>query len=134
MHDFEKQKWTYVLTNKRILTINFDLLGTESIGWDRIERFMVKNGEFIIDADVYHRSLSEVFVEYEQDSEIIEKELEKVMPFIWEEREKLLRNRSCCISPADEIRKFRLLYDDGIITEEEFEDRKRELLRFKYVD
>ena len=31
-------------------------------------------------------------------------------------------------------RRFKELCDDGIITEKEFEDRKQELLRFKYID
>ena len=128
MYNFERQKWVYILTNKRILTINFDLFGMESIGWDQIKHFVVRNGEFIIDANVYHRSLSEVFVDCEQDSEIIEKELEKVMPFIWEEREKMLKESNYCISTADEIRKFKELWDDGIITEEEFQQKKKKLL------
>lgn len=34
-------------------------------------------------------------------------------------------------SCADEIRKYKKLLDDGIITEEEFETAKRELLKFK---
>ena len=34
-------------------------------------------------------------------------------------------------SCADEIRKYKKLLDDGIITEEEFETAKRELLNFK---
>ena len=63
-----------------------------------------------------------------QDSEIIEKELEKVMPFIWKEREKLLQERIRFLSPADEIRKFKELCDDGIITEEEFQQKKKKLL------
>jgi len=33
------------------------------------------------------------------------------------------------LSSADEIRKFKALLDDGIITEEEFEIKKRELLQ-----
>ena len=34
-------------------------------------------------------------------------------------------------SCADDIRKYKKLLDDGIITEEEFETAKRELLNFK---
>ncbi len=100
----------------------------ENVFWNHVESFMVRSGRFIIDIDVYHRSLSEVFVDCEQDSEIIEKELKKVMPFIWEEREKMLQESNHCISTADEIRKFKELWDDGIITEEEFQQKKKKLL------
>ncbi|WP_342753189.1 SHOCT domain-containing protein [Shouchella clausii] len=31
-------------------------------------------------------------------------------------------------SPADEIRKYKSLFDEGIISEEEFEKKKKELL------
>ena len=88
----------------------------------------MNNEDFLIETDVYRRSLSEAFVYASQDIEIIKKELEKVMPFIWEEREKMLQERNCCISPADEIRKFKQLWDDGIITEEEFQQKKKKLL------
>lgn len=35
---------------------------------------------------------------------------------------------TAAVSPADEIRKFKSLLDDGIITEQEFEEKKRRLL------
>ena len=56
------------------------------------------------------------------------------MPYIREMHEKEMRKEKLIISSADEIRKFKELWDDGIITEEEFKDRKKELLKFKYVD
>ena len=125
---YQNEKWIYILTNKRVITINFDLLGAESINWNRISRFEIVKRNLVINTDVYCRSLSCVFVQHEQDSEIIEKELEKVMPFIWEEREKMLQGRNRFLSPADEIRKFKELWDDGIITEEEFQQKKKKLL------
>ena len=116
------------MTNKRVITICFDDEGTESIRWTNIDKFLVENTNFIIEANTYHVSLSRVFVGGIEDAEIIKKELEKVMPFIWEEREKMLQERNCCISPADEIRKFKQLWDDGIITEGEFQQKKKKLL------
>ena len=56
------------------------------------------------------------------------------MPYIREMHEKEMRKEKLIVSSADEIRKFKELWDDGIITEEEFKDRKKELLKFKYVD
>ena len=37
--------------------------------------------------------------------------------------------RNFTTSNADEIRKYKQLYDDGIITQEEFEKKKQELLK-----
>ena len=108
--------------------MNFDAEGVDSIEWDRVSRIPMKDGCFIIETDVYRRSLSEAFVLGDQESEIIEKELEKVMPFIWKEREKQLQKRNSFVSSADEIRKFKRLWDDGIITNEEFEQKKKKLL------
>lgn len=127
-HIQETEEWIYILTNKRIITINFEQEGSESIGWNQIERFIIRNRRFIIETDTYNRSLSCVFVKTDRESEIIEKELEKVMPFIWKEREKMLQERKRFLSPADEIRKFKQLWDDGIITAEEFQQKKKKLL------
>ncbi|MGC2874142.1 SHOCT domain-containing protein [Ihubacter sp. mB4P-1] len=124
----EYEEWIYILTNKRIIAVNFDAEGVDSIEWDRVSRIAMKDGCFIIETDVYRRSLSEAFVLGDQESEIIEKELEKVMPFIWKEREKQLQKRNSFVSSADEIRKFKRLWDDGIITNEEFEQKKKKLL------
>lgn len=38
-------------------------------------------------------------------------------------------DKNFTISNADEIRKYKQLYDDGIITQEEFEKKKQELLK-----
>ena len=42
--------------------------------------------------------------------------------------EKEMRKEKLIISPADEIRKFKELWDDGIITAEEFRQKKKKLL------
>ena len=127
-HIQETEEWIYILTNKRIITINFEQEGSESIGWNQVERFIIRNRRFIIETDTYNRSLSCVFVETDRESEIIEKELEKVIPFIRKVRKKQLQKRNASVSPADEIRKFKQLWDDGIITEEEFQQKKKKLL------
>lgn len=41
----------------------------------------------------------------------------------------MINNTSNNISVADEILKFKKLLDDGIITKEEFESKKQELLK-----
>ncbi|PAD46215.1 hypothetical protein CHH65_18635 [Shouchella clausii] len=39
-----------------------------------------------------------------------------------------LSKHTMTFSPADEIRKYKSLFDEGIISEEEFEKKKKELL------
>ena len=40
----------------------------------------------------------------------------------------IIKEKICKNSSADEIKKFKELFDDGIITEEEFEEKKKKLL------
>lgn len=118
----------YILTNNRIMSICIDTYGAESIRWENIESVYITGTDVIIEADVYRMSMSRVFVRAMEDSEFIEKELEKVIPFIRKVRKKQLQKRNASVSPADEIRKFKQLWDDGIITEEEFQQKKKKLL------
>ena len=118
----------YILTNNRIMSICIDTYGAESIRWENIESDYITGTDVIIEADVYRMSMSRVFVRAMEDSEFIEKELEKVIPFIRKVRKKQLQKRNASVSPADEIRKFKQLWDDGIITEEEFQQKKKKLL------
>jgi len=106
------------------MSICIDTYGAESIRWENIESVYITGTDVIIEADVYRMSMSRVFVRAMEDSEFIEKELEKVIPFIREVREKQLQKRNASVSPADEIRKFKQLWDDGIITAEEFQQKK----------
>lgn len=125
---YNSEKWIYILTNNRIMSICIDTYGAESIRWENIESVYITGTDVIIEADVYRMSMSRVFVRAMEDSEFIEKELEKVIPFIREVREKQLQKRNASVSPADEIRKFKQLWDDGIITAEEFQQKKKKLL------
>lgn len=43
-------------------------------------------------------------------------------------RYRLTKNQPSSLSPADELRKFKALMDEGIITVEEFEAKKKQLL------
>ncbi len=127
-HMESDERYMYFLTNKRIITVGMYCDGIESIRWEKIGDMTVEEKSIIIEVDTYYMSLSRIFVKSNQLAEIIKKELEKVMPFIWEEREKMLQERNRFLSPADEIRKFKQLWDDGIITEEEFQQKKKKLL------
>ncbi|WP_251615057.1 SHOCT domain-containing protein [Senimuribacter intestinalis] len=60
--------------------------------------------------------------------EFTQREIEKIMPYIREMHEKEMRKEKLIVSSADEIRKFKELWDDGIITAEEFQQKKKTLL------
>ena len=63
-----------------------------------------------------------------ENLEFTQRELAEVLPYIREMHEKEMRKEKLIISPADEIRKFKELWDDGIITAEEFRQKKKKLL------
>ena len=110
------------------MSICIDTYGAESIRWENIESVYITGTDVIIEADVYRMSMSRVFVRAMEDSEFIEKELEKHTPYFLESREIMSQFWNPFLSPADEIRKFKQLWDDGIITEEEFQQKKKKLL------
>ena len=134
MHQ-KKTDWIYLFTNKQIIARCIDYIGERKIGYMKIKNIRITSdeNEIYFDIDSWYRELSDIGIE-PQDAEFFKRELEEVMPYIREIQEKEAQKKKFSGSPADEIRKYKELCNDGIITEEEFEDRKRELLRFKYVD
>ncbi len=109
--------------------------GGRTIDYTRLKNIMVApddDNEVLFDTDSWYREFSDVTID-PKDLQFIKHEFAEVMPYIRGIQEKEEQKKPYC-SPADEIRKFKNLCDDGIITEEEFEDRKQELLRFKYID
>ncbi len=131
----KKTDWIYLFTNKQIIARCIDYIGERKIGYMKIKNIRITSdeNEIYFDIDSWYRELSDIGIE-PQDAEFFKRELEEVMPYIREIQEKEAQKKKFSGSPADEIRKYKELCNDGIITEEEFEDRKRELLRFKYVD
>ncbi|MGC2874134.1 SHOCT domain-containing protein [Ihubacter sp. mB4P-1] len=128
-------QWIYILTNKRLIAKCMNKHGCQVIDNRKLKNIMVvpKRNEIFFDTDNWYRGLSDVIID-PKDREFIKRELAEVMPYIREIQEKEAQKKKFSGSPAEEIRRFKELCDDGIITEEEFEDRKRELLKFKYVD
>ena len=124
-----------MLTNKRMIAVSSGIHGATAIDYCKLKNIVVmsNNNGIFFDIDGWYQAFSNVEIDQE-DIEFIKRELAEVMPFIREIQEKEAQKKKFSGSPADEIRKFKQLCDDGIITEEEFEDRKRELLKFKYME
>ena len=129
------KRWIYILTNKRIIAICCDEYGMAEVDYTKLKNiiFVPDKTEIFFNIEGWYRGFSDVRAEKE-NLEFTQHEIEKIMPYIREIQEKEAQKKKFFGSPAEEIRKFKELYDDGIITKEEFEDRKRELLKFKYVD
>ncbi len=134
MQEHKKVKWIYMFTNKRLIA-KCDDAGWQILGYEKINNILVnaRYREVCFDTDGWYRGLADVKI-YHEDIDFIKRELAEVMPYIREIQEKKVQQKKFLGSPAEEIRRFKELCDDGIITEEEFEDRKKELLKFKYVD
>ncbi|MGC2874139.1 SHOCT domain-containing protein [Ihubacter sp. mB4P-1] len=126
--------WTYIFTNKRLIAKCTEA-GWQMLRYKQINNILVnaEYNEVYFDTDGWYRGLADVNI-YHEDIDFIKHEIAEVMPYIREIQEKEAQKKKFSGSPAEEIRRFKELCDDGIITEEEFEDRKRELLKFKYVD
>ena len=134
MSEHKKINWIYMFTNKRLIAKCTEA-GWQILGYKEINNILVntKCHEVYFDTDGWYRGLADVNI-YHEDIDFIKREIAEVMPYIREIQEKEAQKKKFSGSPAEEIRRFKELCDDGIITEEEFEDRKRELLKFKYVD
>lgn len=121
-----------IITNKRILYIDSRLGITEQKQMriediSSIEKFVnLGMGELRI------KGITEMFIlkinkiNNKNHPESIEQAIEKAQEL--NKNNNNPRNSSSSTSNADEIRKYKQLYDDGIITQEEFEKKKRELL------
>ena len=131
----EYMRWIYIFTNKQMIAICCNEDGVEAIDYTSLKNiiFIPDKTEIFFNIEGWYRGFSDVRAEKE-NLEFTQHEIEKIMPYIREIQEKEAQKKKFFGSPAEEIRKFKELYDDGIITKEEFEDRKRELLKFKYVD
>ena len=62
-----------------------------------------------------------------KDNELVNQIKSKIEELMSQQRMGHMINQS---SPADEIRKYKELLDDGVITQEEFEQKKKQLLGF----
>ena len=60
-----------------------------------------------------------------KDNELVNQIKSKIEELMSQQRMGHIINQS---SPADEIRKYKELLDDGVITQEEFEQKKKQLL------
>jgi len=61
---------------------------------------------------------------YKQDNELVKQIKSKIEELMAQQR----MSNTNQLSPADEIRKYKKLFDDGVITQGEFEQKKKRLL------
>lgn len=80
---------------------------------------------FVPFIDVKTKTDSSTYTVFKKSAETLYKEISSIIAH-YHPQEAVVTNAP--ISNADEIRKFKQLLDDGIITEEEFEKKKQELL------
>ena len=94
-------------------------IGWKILRYKQINDILVnaKYNEVYFDTDGWYRGLADVCI-YPEDTDFIMRELAEVMPYIREIQEKEAQKKKFFGSPAEEIRKFKELYDDGIITKE----------------
>ena len=119
MSKIDRAGWIYVLTNKRMIAVSSGIHGATAIDYCKLKNIVVmsNNNGIFFDIDGWYQAFSNVEIDQE-DIEFIKRELAEVMPFIREIQEKEAQKKKFSGSPADEIRKFKQLCDDGIITEE----------------
>lgn len=127
------QRGTFVITNQRFIlmtpTYGFEVpagkVGNIELRPDGITLYAGNKAHIVITNDTDQIAfivtlLSEATAEYER-----QKEIEESVPKATRARKPA---KSAPLSAADEIRKFKQLADEGIITAEEFEKKKKELL------
>ncbi len=121
--------YAYALTNKRIMYGQKKLWGEDfkSIVYDKITDISSAKG--LVFGLVTIDSLGEKFnVGVDKiTADNISKAAHKII-FSLENREKR-RYLDLRIDPVEEIRKYKVLMDEGIITEEEFTSKKKKLLK-----
>ena len=120
----------YAITSKRIVIAQNQILGDfiKSISIDNLNDISFSSGFFrdIIDID----TIKEHFVVSVPHGcgEPIHECIHQALEMAKQSRSSMVSEQSTAHSDADEIVKFKKLLDDGIITSEEFEAKKRQLL------
>jgi hypothetical protein len=125
--------YAYALTNKRIIAGQQKLVGNhvQSIKLDKLNDITKSRGALlgVLTIDTLNEKVN-VAVDKETTDRIARSLNEIIFDLKYEDKNSHnATNASSNISSADEIRKFKQLLDEGIITQEEFESKKKELLR-----
>lgn len=94
---------------------------------DALQRFLIADS-YKINIDTIREEVIMNFGCIKSDRQKIEEVATKLTDILFELKNK--KNSSAAVSVADEMLKFKQLLDMGIITQEEFERKKRELLGF----
>lgn len=115
--------YAFALTNKRLIMSQHNSLGSEvqTISYNDLNDIAVVDNTVVVDA-----AKAQPCIGISPDS--VQYMRENLPAIVGEIKRKKAAKISRGSSPADEIRKFKALLDDGIITEEEFQKKKGQLL------
>lgn len=126
-----KGQYAYALTNKRFIYGQKGLFGEtfEYLKVENIDNVSFKKGWLYREFDIVtYRQLVCFCVLHNRD-QLLNKMLQEEFHKLKEKQNNLKNSISVdSVSNADEIRKYKRLLDDGIITQEEFDNKKKELL------
>ncbi len=116
--------YSFALTNKRLIMSQRSGIGDELkiIWYEDMKALEVVNGSLVVDATKNVPCIQII----SEDVSYLQEKIPGIMAEI--KRKKLAAKRITESGPADEIRKFKGLLDDGIITEVEFQRKKEQLL------
>ena len=126
-----KFNYSFAITNDRILLSKQALVGSfvKSISLKNINDITLEKGPIhgFIEIDTAKERVKIVVLMFCADNihECIHKALDMAKQF---SASKASEATASAYSEADELAKFKKLYDDGVITQEEFEAKKQQLL------
>lgn len=113
-----------VITNKRIIFCN------SALGVGQTKEILLKNLQSVDSKDVSFLGIGKLRIKGMTETFLMDvsgkKTIEEAKKAIYSVQEGTIKNQ---LSNADEILKFKRLLDEEIITQEEFERKKQELLR-----
>lgn len=119
-----------IITDKRVLVVANHVRGYDehTIPYDAITTVNLNSGltstrlSIQTTSATYHCSVSNTSREYGQEEE------EQAVKYLRNRRQRENQTDSNSKEPLEEIEKLKSLYDDGVLTEEEFEEKKKSLL------
>lgn len=124
---WESKTYVIVATNLRVIFLDIGMVyGTtkHELQYDKISSVSYKKGVLLSEIDVYHGS-HKITIENIPNN-YVDKMVDTIRQQTGKENKSDIQNNT--ISIPDEIIKYKALLDDGIITNEEFEKKKKELL------
>lgn len=127
---FGKGQYAYALTNKRFIYGQKGLFSEtfEYLKIEHIDYISFKKGWLYREFDIVTYRQFVCFCVLHNRDQLLNKMLQEEFHNLKEKQNNSNNSSIESLSNADEIRKYKRLLDDGIITQEEFDTKKKELL------